>query len=257
MVSRLLEGLRRRLVYAPDTRRPDPAACGVPGAAVGNAATADGLALLTWYVPPATADGPQLLYLHGNGGHIGYRAGRMRRMAALGWGVLLLEYRGYGGNPGVPSEAGLWLDTQAGLDLLQRTGAPPDRTLVWGESLGTGLAVRLAAEAPIAILLLESPYSCLSDVARWHAPLLPGGALLRGAYDAASRIARVRCPTLVMIGEADRVIPPALGRAMHDAITAPKQLWIAPHAGHNDLAEAGAVEAAAAFVDRHLPRRAQ
>lgn len=246
------QALQRRLVYFPDARAPDAAARGVPGVAVGRTTTQDGLSLLTWYAPPDAEDGLVVLYLHGNAGNIGNRAGRLLPLNDAGWGVLLLEYRGYGGNPGTPSEDGLWLDAQAGMAALRRIGVPPERTLLWGESLGTGLAVRLAAESPVAAVLLEAPYTSLAAVGRWHAPMLPMGLLLGRAYDSLSLIPKVRSPVLVMAGARDTLIPPAISRELYDAATSPKELWIAPDADHNTLADAGAIAAAADFVRRHV-----
>ncbi len=102
------------MLYFPDNSRPDPSLVGVPGIAIEHVATEDGLSLLAWYAPPDDPSGFVVLYLHGNGGHIAYRAERLRRFARAGWGTLLLEYRGYGGNPGTPTEEGLVQDAQAG-----------------------------------------------------------------------------------------------------------------------------------------------
>ncbi len=122
---------QRRLLFIPDTTTPDPYRAGLLDVAVLHIPTDDGLSLTSWYVPPADPTGFTVLLLHGNAGNIGHRANRLRRMRELGWGVLLLEYRGYGGNPGSPSEDGLMRDAQAGLAELRRRGVPSDRTLLW------------------------------------------------------------------------------------------------------------------------------
>jgi hypothetical protein len=166
-------------------------------------------------------------------------------------------WRGYGGNPGQPSEAGLLRDAEAGLAALTAGGIPPGRIVVWGESLGTGVGVRLAAENPgrIAALILESPYTSLLDLARLHYPVLPAGLLLRDRYDSLSRIGDVGVPALIMIGGRDTLVPPEMGRRLAAAARAPAPVWEAPLAGHNELGEHGAVEAAAAFLARHLQAR--
>ncbi len=240
--------MQRRFIYLPDRRTPDPAASGVPNVVVGRIRTADGLSLLAWYAPPARSDGCVVVYLHGNGGHIGYRAERLLRFTALGWGVLLPEYRGYGGNPGTPSEAGLWRDTQAALAQVRAMGVPPKRILLWGESLGTGLAVRLGAENEVAALLLESPYTSLVAMGRRQFPWAPVGLLLQDRFDSLARIGAVKAPILVMQGDRDRLVPPAMGQRLLAAAHAPAQLWHAREAGHNDLDRHGMIEAAAAFV---------
>jgi hypothetical protein len=196
-----------------------------------------------------------LLYLHGNGGHVAYRAERAHRFARLGWGALFVQWRGYGGNPGAPSEDGLAEDARAGLRALQEAGVAPSRIVLWGESLGTGPAIRLAAEDPAAVaaVILESPYTSLLALARLHYPLLPANLLLRDRYDSLSRIGAVAAPILILQGGRDTLVPPALGRELAAAARAPVELWEAPGAGHNDLGPAGAVEEAARFLARRLP----
>jgi uncharacterized protein len=252
----LLYVMQRRLIYAPDTATPDPPRAGVAGIEVLHLQSGDGTLLLAWYLPPAKPDGPVVLYLHGNGGHIGYRSERLRTFHAAGWGALLLEYRGYGGNPGTPTEAGLALDAEAGLGALQRMGVPSERTVLWGESLGSNLAVRLAARETFAAVILESPFTSMVALGKKLYPFVPVGLLLKDRFDTASRIAAVRSPVLVLQGGRDRLVPPAMSRAVFDALTAPKELWTAPAADHNDLAMFGAVQAAISFVDRRAPSAA-
>ncbi len=243
--------LQRRLMYFPDTRRPDPSAAGVPGAQVMAVHTSDGLDLLAWLAPAQSEALPVVLYLHGNGGNIGLRASRLASLHAFGWGVLLLEYRGYGGNAGSPSEAGLTQDARAGYTALRAMGISAHRILLWGESLGSGVAVRLATEAEVGAVLLESPYTSFVALARSRFPWVPVSLLLLDRYDLLGRIGQVRAPVLVMAGGQDRVVPPAMGRAVFAAAPEPKEYWLAAQAGHDDLAAVGAIEAAAAFVRAH------
>jgi fermentation-respiration switch protein FrsA (DUF1100 family) len=245
--------MQRRILFLPDTGRPDLARAAIPGVRAMTVTTDDGLALLAWYLPPERDDGQVVLYLHGNAGHIGHRAYRLERYRRLGWGVLLLEYRGYGGNAGSPSEAGLLTDARAGLASLQAMGFPPHRILLWGESLGSGLAVRLAVEQPVAAVLLEAPYTSITDMAWRRFPFVPVNWLLLDRFDSLGAIGGVRAPVLVMHGALDRIIPLAMGLRVYDAAPEPKELWIAEHAGHVDLVEAGAIEAAGDFVARMGP----
>jgi fermentation-respiration switch protein FrsA (DUF1100 family) len=241
---------QRRMLFRPDRTPPDLARARVPGVRQLTVTPADGLALLAWYMPPAREGGHVVLYLHGNAGHIGHRAYRLGPFQQLGWGVLLLEYRGYGGNPGRPSEAGLLTDARAGLTALRAMGFAPSGILLWGESLGSGLAVRLAIEQPVAAVLLEAPYTSITDIARSRFPFLPVTWLLLDRFDSLRVIGDVHAPVLVMHGARDRIVPVAMGRAIHEHAPEPKELWIAPHAGHIDLVEAGAVEAAGDFISR-------
>ena len=171
-------------------------------------------------------------------------------MRAVGWGVLLLEYRGYGGNAGSPSEDGLIRDARAGLAAMRHLGVPPNRILLWGESLGTSLAVWLGSENTVAAVLLEAPFTSITDAAQRQYPYVPVRPLLKDKLDSLSRIGRVRAPILVMQGGRDRLVPPEMGRALIAAATAPTELWVAPDAGHEDLGPLGAMDAAARFVSR-------
>jgi uncharacterized protein len=245
-------GLDRALLYFPDRLRPALGAVGVPAAREVRLATADGLDLLAWYLPPAEPGRPVLAYFHGNGGHIGYRAERLRRFARAGLGVLFLEYRGYGGNPGKPSEAGLYADARAGLDFLAAEGVAPDRLVLYGESLGGGVAVEMATEREIAALVLEAPFTSVAAVGRHHYPFLPVDLVLRDRFNSAAKIGAVRAPLLVLHGERDTIVPPEFGRALFAAAPEPKEAWFAPEGGHNDLREHGALEAALDFIARRV-----
>jgi len=243
---------QRNLLYFPDTDRPDAKRLGLSVVREIELATGDGLRLLAWYVPPGTGRAV-IAYLHGNGGNIADRVDRLRRFVDEGFGVLFLEYRGYGGNAGSPTEEGLFADARAGLDFLAAEGVEPDRIILFGESLGTGVAIRMASERPVAMLLLESPYTSIAAVARWHYPFLPVDLLLKDRFDSLSRIGAVRAPLLVMQGGLDRVVPPRSGRELFAAAPEPKEIWIAPDGGHNDLARFGALTTAVDFIRRHTP----
>lgn len=163
----------------------------------------------------------------------------------------MLEYRGYGGNPGEPSEVGLFADARAAYTTLRDGGLPASRIVLWGESLGTGVAVKLASEVAVGAVLLESPYTSIADIAQRRFPYIPVAWLLRDRFDLIGRIGAVHAPVLVMTGELDDIVPPAMARAVFAAANQPKAFWYAPGAGHNDLADAGAFDAARAFVAEH------
>lgn len=244
--------LDRRLLYFPDRSRPSLAAVGLRDAREVRLATADGLALLAWWIPPRPSR-PVLAYFHGNGGNIGYRAERFRKLALLGLGVLLVEYRGYGGNPGSPSEEGFYSDARAALAFIEQQGVAPERLVLYGESLGTAVAVRMASERRVAALVLESPFTSIEALGRHHYPLLPVGLVLRDRFDAAAAIGQVRAPILVLHGEQDEIVPAEFGRALFEAAPEPKEAWFAPDGGHVDLREHGAFEVVADFIRRRVP----
>jgi fermentation-respiration switch protein FrsA (DUF1100 family) len=242
--------LQRQLLYFPDIDRPDPTRLNLSSMREIEIVTADDIRLLAWYVP-ARADGRVIVYFHGNGGNIAYRGERLRHFVDKGFGALLLEYRGYGGNLGNPTEDGLFADARAALDFLDSQGVSADRIVLYGESLGTGVAVRMASERPVALLLLEAPYASIAAVARWHYPFLPVDLILKDRFDSLSRIGAVKAPILVLHGERDTVIPTASGRELFAAAPEPKEIWVAPNGGHNDLASFGALAAADDFIRRH------
>jgi fermentation-respiration switch protein FrsA (DUF1100 family) len=244
--------LQRRILFQPDTTVPDLSRAGEPRPREIAVPTSDGLSLFAWYLPPAEPSGFVVLHLHGNAGNIGHRAFRLGPLHQLGWGVLLLEYRGFGGNPGSPTESGLVTDARAGLAALHALGVQPERIIVWGESLGSNLAVRLASEQPVAAVLLEAPYTSITDIARSRYPFLPVRPLLLDHFDTMNGIGSIRAPLLVMHGAFDSIVPVAMGRALFAAAPEPKELWIASNAGHLDLVEAGAIAAAEDFVRRHM-----
>jgi fermentation-respiration switch protein FrsA (DUF1100 family) len=241
---------QRRILFRPNNNKPDLARAETPFLREIAVTTSDGLSLLAWYMPPAREGGRVVLYLHGNAGHIGHRAYRLGPLRSLGWGVLLLEYRGYAGNPGRPSEAGLVTDALAGYAALQAMGIQPSRILLWGESLGSGVAVRLAARHQVAAVLLEAPYTSITDMAWRRFPFVPVRWLLLDHFDSLRNVQTVRAPILIMHGARDAIIPVSMGRALYRAAPSPKELWIAPDAGHLDLVEAGATQIAGDFVTR-------
>jgi uncharacterized protein len=245
--------LQRRLLYHPGRFRPALADLAALGVREIELTTLDGLCLLSWYLPPRSGR-PVIAYFHGNGGNIGFRAERLRRFAGHGFGVLLAEYRGYGGNPGAPSESGLFADGEAALAFLgcQRIGA--ERIALWGESLGSGIAVYLAARHDVAAVVLEAPFTSVAAAAQHHYPFAPAGLMVRDRFDSLSRIAAVRAPLLVLHGERDRIVPVQMGRALLAAATAPNEGWFSPEAGHENLAQFGALDAAISFIERRIGR---
>jgi len=235
VLTALLWSLQRRLVYLP-SGGPLPAAADVlPGGRDVVLRTSDGLNLGAWFVPAPTADGPAVLVANGNGGHRGLRLPLARALADRGLGVLLFDYRGYGGNPGSPSEEGLARDVRAARTfLLADAGVPPERLLYLGESLGAAVVTELATEHPPAGLVLRSPFVDLAAVGSEHYPFLPVRALLRDRYPVAEQVATVRVPTTVVLGDADRIVPPEQSRAVARAAARLHRLVEVRGADHND-----------------------
>lgn len=233
----LLWWFQGQLIYFPDRRFP-PAAAAPPGAQEVTFDTADGLRLHGWFVPAAgAARGATVLVFNGNGGNRAARAPLAAALARQGLAVLLFDYRGYGGNPGTPTEPGLLADARAARRYLAGRGdVDPARLVYLGESLGAAVAVALAAEQPPQALILRSPFTSLVDMGRLHYPLLPVGPLLRDRYPSVDRIGGVAAPVLVVAGERDRLIPVAQSRRLYEAAAEPKRFALIAGADHNDYA---------------------
>jgi uncharacterized protein len=264
----LLWVFQRSLLYLP-TQTVPPAASVLPGAEEVTFDTADGLRLRGWFVParpsgpsaavdnptppwprsvtlpegapgPAGAGaprpgGPAVLVCNGNGGNRSMRAPLAAALARMGLHVLVFDYRGYGGNPGRPSEEGLAADARAALQHL--TGRPevdPGRVVYFGESLGAAVALRLATERPPAAVVLRSPFASLAEVGQVHYPWLPVSWLLRDRFDAAALVGRLDAPLLVVAGGRDRIVPVGHSRRLFAAAPPPKRLVVLEGADHND-----------------------
>lgn len=241
---------QRALLYKPDRAHPAPPADPPAGFRTLESRTADGLALAHWFVPPRDPSAPVVVVLHGNAGHRGSAFDKFRPLADWGHGLVVADYRGYGGNPGKPSEPGLLADARSVLEALADQGVPAERVVLYGESLGTGVAVAMAAERPVAGLILEAPFSSVADVAQSIYWYTPAKWLVRDRFDSALRMRRVSAPILVLHGGRDETIPPRFGRRLHAAAPEPKHLWFHDEANHIDLWERGADRVVADFLRR-------
>ena len=241
--------LQRSLVYLPAPGEVPSAQSVLPGAEDLRLRTSDGLDLGAWFVPPRGADrDTAVLVANGNAGNRQTRAPLARALADEGFTVLLFDYRGYGGNPGLPSEEGLATDALAASDLLVARGHPPERTVYFGESLGTGVMTALAAERPPAALFLRSPFTSLADLGAHHYPFLPVRALLWDRYPVLDTIGRVDRPTTVVLGDQDDIVPPRQSLAVAEAAPRLVERVEVTGAGHNDAALTHGPEVVAAAV---------
>lgn len=240
--------VQRQFIYFPDSDRVPPAADVIAGARDVALRTSDGLELGAWFVPArAQADlGLAVLLAPGNGGNRSSRAGLARALSERGLAVLLLDYRGYGGNPGRPSEGGLAADAVAASEALEELGYPPERTIYLGESLGTGVVAALSARRPPAGIALRSPFTALADVGAHHYPFLPVRLLLRDRFEVRDHIAATGVPVTVVYAEHDSVVPSVLSARVADAAEEAGVLaerLVVPDADHNDPVMFGATVA--------------
>ena len=228
--------LQRQLIYYPDASDVPPAGDVLPGARDVTLETYDGLELGAWYVP-AEADrdtGLAVLMAPGNGGNRAGRADLARDLADRGLAVLVIDYRGYGGNPGSPSEDGLAADADAAVRALADLGHPVDRTIFLGESLGTGVVAGLQQRHRPAGIVLRSPFTDLADVGRHHYPWLPVRTLLRDRFPVLEPLAASDVPVTVVYGDSDDVVPTELSARVADGVPALVERVVVEGAGHND-----------------------
>jgi fermentation-respiration switch protein FrsA (DUF1100 family) len=241
----LLYVAQRAMQYFPDRSRVAPAAAELPEAEEVVLDTADGERVIAWHVPPR-GEKPVFLYFHGNGASLRWRVDRFRALIADGSGLVALSYRGYGGSSGRPTEAGLVDDALAAY-AFTRARYEPARIALWGESLGSGVAVALAAERPVGHVVLEAPFTSAADVGARHYWFVPVRLLMKDQFRSDLRIGKVKAPVLVLHGDRDRVVPIALGERLYDLVNPPKRFVRFPGAGHEDLGTR-AVEAARRFL---------
>lgn len=237
----LLYVKQRELLYPRDPARADIAAANLPGVEEVPLTTADGERLIAWVVPPREGK-PILLFFHGNAGNFArpIRQARFRALTEDGTGLFAVNYRGYGGSSGTPSEEGIQLDARAAYDAaVSRFGA--DRLAGYGESLGTGVVLKLAAERPLTAVILEAPYLSTAAVAQLVYPFVPIGWLMKDQFRSEAVIGRVTAPLLVLHGGRDGVIPFAQGQALYEMANMPKRFVRFPTGGHEDLPAHGSL----------------
>ena len=245
----LLYMAQRSLQYFPERGRTAPWTVGLTEAEEVVLDTADGERVIVWHVPPHE-DHSVFLYFHGNGGSLRWRVERFRALTADGSGLVALSYRGYGGSSGRPTEKGLSEDAAAAYAFAVAR-YPAHRIVLWGESLGSALAIALGAEKPVGCLVLEAPFTSAADVGTRHYWFVPVRLFMKDQFRSDLCASRIKAPVLVVHGQNDAVVPISLGKRLYGSIRAPKQFVNVAGAGHNDLG-AKAVAAAKQFLARKL-----
>jgi hypothetical protein len=195
--------------------------------------TADGIDLKAWYAP-ATSKPFTFVFFHGNGDSLYTAPPVADPYIAAGYGFLLAEYRGYSGLPGKPTETGLYADARAYIKGLMAQGVKSENMILFGHSLGTGVAVEMAGEFPVGGVMLLAPFLSIPDVAQVHFPYLPSKLLALDRYDNAKKVKNIHVPLLIVNGSNDEVIPPAQGKQLYELANEPRQFNSLPGRGHND-----------------------
>jgi fermentation-respiration switch protein FrsA (DUF1100 family) len=243
--------LQRRLIYHPDPTRYIPAQHRLTNVEEVFLKTSEGERLIAWYSPAAPGK-PTLLYFHGNGGGLLTRTNRINLFTATGYGLFMPSYRGYSGSTGAPSEKANIADATLAYNYLLKQGVPAERIVLFGESLGTGVAVQVAASHRVGALVLDSPYTSLVDIVKKRYYFVPVEALMVDQYDSKAYIGRVHAPLLIMHGEKDVVVPPRLSEKLFKMANEPKERVTFPKAGHSDIHYFGAFATLKRFLNAHL-----
>lgn len=241
---------QRSFMYFPDKNKPSPEQYGLTNVQVHTVTTEDGLDLNFWYIPPAASDLPVIVFFHGNAGHIGLRSGKAEILTSKGYGLMLAEYRGYGGNPGSPSEWGFYNDARAYLSWLQEEQSVQEQRIVlYGESIGSGVATQMAIEYPNSkALILETPFTSAIDIAKWRFFFLPVKYLMKDKFENVNKIGEFENPVLILHGTKDMIVPFRYGRALYEKANDPKTFKKYEAGGHNNIYTMGAGQDVIEFI---------
>ncbi len=245
-VAAVLYVRQRSLMYFPETIHTTPAQAGLPEAAEVPLTASDGAHITAWYAAPQDGK-PVIVFFHGNGGALRDSATRFRMLIGAGIGLVALEYRGFGGNSGTPSEHGLIADGDAAY-AFAATRYPVGRIVLWGQSLGSAVAVAVAATHPVGRLILEAPFTSAAAIASIRYWYLPVRLLMKDQFHSDRGIEKVKAPLLILHGVHDRVVPYAMGERMFKLANKPKHIVRFLDGGHDDLDANGALYAIAQFL---------
>ncbi len=228
--------LQRNLMYIAGSEKPSLEQAGIVGLEEAVVQTEDDFILYGWYKAPASKDKPTIVWFHGNASTVAITAMRAQPYIKAGYGLLAVEYRGYAGNPGSPTEQGIYKDARAFIDWLKKNGTDENNIVLYGESIGSGPAVQMATEYPsLHALVLESPFTSTVDAAAFHYPFAPVKWLLKDRYENIAKIKNIKAPLIVVYGDKDRIIPHRLGKELFEAAPEPKSLVLIEGGDHNDL----------------------
>lgn len=243
---------QQHLEYKPVASSDQPGDFGLPDFKRLTLKTSDGQTLIAWYKKAAPMHAT-ILYLHGNAGNLGEFAKRYRLLDANGDGVLAVDYRGFGASTGAPDEKGLIKDGQAAYDALISREIGLSHIIIYGHSLGSGVAVALAARHKVAALVLEAPFSSAVDVGAFRYPEFPVRDLMRDQFRSDLAIVKVKSPILILHGTADKTVPYQFGKRLYDLAPEPKDMFTFPGGSHDLLPSPGVAPKLEAWLSAHVP----
>lgn len=241
---------QRSIIYLPEKHMEGPAHYGLIGTQILTLTTKDNVNIVAWYTPAPDSEAPVMVYFHGNAGSLADRSEKLGLFAQQGLGVLGVSYRGYGGSNGSPSEEGLYEDGRAAIRYLLDHHIPVERIALYGESLGSGVAVQMATEFNVKALILEAPYTSISKRAAEIYPYIPVQLLLKDHFNSLKKITHIHCPLMVFHGEKDLTIPAAHGKKLFETATVPKEIHLYPEVGHTEFDLKETTARTAHFVKR-------
>lgn len=233
---------QRQMMYFPSGRM-DIQTSSISDMTVVTVKTEDGLDLTAWYKAPSKQGRPVIVSFHGNASTMEWQSKRLLPFANAGYGVLVASYRGYNGNEGKPTEQGLYLDGRAYIQWLKTQGFEPQDVILYGESLGTGVAVQIASEFKnLNRLILESPFTSTVNVAKEIYPYLPVSFLMKDRYESIHKIGMVETPVIIAHGRKDNLVPFHMGQELFNAANDPKNFIDIPEGEHANLGDFGVTE---------------
>jgi len=228
---------QRRIVFNVAGKPREPAYYGLKNVEIIKIITLDNIELLGWFSKPKSNQ-PTLVYFHGNSFDIGERAYRIQRYIQAGWGVLLFAWRGYSGNNGNPTEDNLYKDAESALQWVEdNTDQPKSNLIIYGESLGTGVAVELGTRYFFKSIVLEAPFTSIVDIAQKKYIIYPVRFFVLDKFNNYKKITKVFSPLLIISGKKDEVIPHSHSVKLFSKANNPKDCLFVDEAMHNNLYE--------------------
>jgi fermentation-respiration switch protein FrsA (DUF1100 family) len=241
--------MQRSIIYKPTSEQLTPSHYGLSKMQELQLISEDGTKIVAWY-KPAPKGKLTVVYYHGNAGNLSDRTEKLATLMRQGVGVLALSYRGYGNSEGKPSEIGIYQDARAAIIYLQEHGIKNDHIVLYGESLGSGVAVQMATEQHFRALILESPYTSITDRGKEIYPIFPIHLLLRDTFESYKKIKNVHTPIMIFHGYLDEVMPIHHGKRLLDMANEPKEARFFDQVGHTDFNLHEIIPIAVAFAQR-------